>query len=239
MTRSLPERQLAEIALLGDPVRRSLYLHVVDQRGEVSREQAARAVGISRPAATFHLEKLVDEGLLEADYRRLSGRRGPGAGRPARVYRRPPRDVSVHIPPRDYELMARFLLRGLDRKHPGRALNRADQAAREFGVGLGAEARDRAGRRPTNDRLHRALTQVLEERGYEPESTGGGALRLRNCPFDALSADHRDLVCPMNLSMMQGVLEGLGASDLDAILEPKSEMCCVSFKPTTRGRAAG
>src|SRR6266571_1507623 len=98
MTPSPAERQLAEIALLGDPVRRRLYLYVVGQPGEVSREQAARAVGISRPAAAFHLEKLLEEGLLEADYRRLSGRRGPGAGRPARVYRRPPRDVSVHVP---------------------------------------------------------------------------------------------------------------------------------------------
>src|SRR6266540_2246963 len=162
MTPSPAERQLAGIALLGDPVRRSLYLHVVDQRGEVSREQAARAVGISRPAAAFHLEKLVEEGLLEADYRRLSGRRGPGAGRPARVYRRAPRDVSVHIPPRDYELMARLLLRGLDRKHPEGASDRADQAAREFGLALGAEARQRAGRHPTHDRLHRALIEVLE-----------------------------------------------------------------------------
>src|SRR5947209_3871012 len=119
MNRSPAERQLAEIALLGDPVRRRLYLYVVSQSGEVSRENAARAIGISRPAAAFHLEKLVLDGLLEADYRRLSGRRGPGAGRPARVYRRSARDVSIHVPPRDYELVARFLLRGMDRKHPG------------------------------------------------------------------------------------------------------------------------
>ena len=134
--------------------------------------------------------------------------------------------------------MARFLLRGMDRKHPGKALKRADQAAWEFGVALGAEARQRAGMRASRDRLHNALRTVLEERGYDPQSTDGGVLHLRNCPFDALSADYRDLVCPMNLSMMQGVLEGIGASDLDAVLEPQPGMCCVAFRPTTGGRAA-
>jgi predicted ArsR family transcriptional regulator len=232
MTRSPAERDLAEIALLSEPVRRRLYLYVVGQSGEVSREEASRAVGTSRPTAAFHLEKLVEEGLLDAGYRRLSGRRGPGAGRPARVYRRPARDVSIHVPPRDYELVARFLLRGLDPKHPGKALKRADQAAWEFGMALGVEARRRAGSHPTNDRLRRALTDVLEERGYDPQSTEG-VLRLRNCPFDALSADYRDLVCPMNLSMMKGMLEGLGASDLDANLEPQPGMCCVAFRSTT------
>jgi predicted ArsR family transcriptional regulator len=237
MTPSLTERQLAEIAVLADPVRRRLYLYVVGQSGEVSREAAARAVGISRPAAAFHLEKLVEEGLLEAGYRRLSGRRGPGAGRPARVYRRAARELHIDLPSRDYELVARFLLRGVDPEHPGKALKRADQAAWEFGVALGAEARRRARRHLSGDRLHRALTEVLEERGYDPTSTEGGVLRLRNCPFDALSADYRDLVCPMNLSMMRGVLEGMGASELDAVLEPQPGMCCVAFMPTTEGRA--
>jgi len=239
VNRSLPERQLEGIALLSDPVRRRLYLYVVGHSGEVSREQAARAVGITRPAAAFHLDKLVEEGLLEADYRRISGRRGPGAGRPARVYRRPPRDVSVHIPPRDYEIVARFLLRGLDPKHPGKASKGAHRAAREFGAALGAQARKRAGGRPSRRRLHSALGTVLEERGYDPHLTEGGVLRLRNCPFDALSTDYRELVCPMNLSMMRGVLEELGASDMEAVLEPQPGMCCVAFRPTTGVKPAG
>lgn len=239
MNPSPTERQLEGIALLSHPVRRRLYLYVVGQSGEVSREQAAGAVGITRPAAAFHLDKLVEEGLLEADYRRISGRRGPGAGRPARVYRRPPRDISVHVPPRDYELVARFLLRGLDPKRPGKALKGAHQAAWEFGVSLGAEARRRAGRQPSRDRLHGVLSAVLLERGFDPQLAEGGVLRLRNCPFDALSADYRDLVCPMNLSMTKAVLEGMGATDMEAVLDPQPGMCCVAFKPTTGDPTAG
>jgi predicted ArsR family transcriptional regulator len=239
VNRSPTEEQLEEIALLSDPVRRRLYLYVVDQSREVSREDAAGAVGITRPAAAFHLEKLVESGLLEAGYRRLSGRRGPGAGRPARVYRRSPRDVSVQIPPRDYELVARFLIHGLDPNRPGKALRQAHQAAREFGVALGNEARRRVGGHSSPERLLAALTRILGERGFEPQTADHGALRLRNCPFDALSADYRDVVCPMNLSMMQGLVEGLGPSLLEAIPEPKTGMCCVAFKPVTGSRAAG
>jgi predicted ArsR family transcriptional regulator len=231
VNRSHTEQQLEQVALLSDPARRRLYLYVVDQSHEVSREEAARAVGITRPAAAFHLEKLVEEGLLEAGYRRLSGRRGPGAGRPARVYRRSPRNVSVQIPPRDYELVARLLLRGLDPKRPGRAYRQAHQAAREFGVAMGNEARRRAGGHPSRDRLLATLTKILEERGFEPKSADHDSIRLRNCPFDALSTDYRDVVCPMNLSMMHGVVQGLGASDLEAVSEPQPGMCCVAFRP--------
>ena len=226
------ERQLADIAPLGDQVRRRLYAYVVGQPGEVGRDEAARAVGITRPAAAFHLEKLVQGGLLEAGYRRLSGRRGPGAGRPARVYRRPDREVNVSVPPRDYELVARLLLRGLGGRDPRRAKQQAHEAASDFGAELGAEARRRAGRRPSHDRLRSALSEVLEERGFDPQPVEGGAIRLRNCPYDKLSADYRELVCPMNLSMMQGVLEGLGASNLHAVLEWQPGMCCVAFRPT-------
>jgi predicted ArsR family transcriptional regulator len=241
MSPSPVERQLAEIAPLGDPVRRRLFAYVVGRPDVVGREEAARAVGISRPAAAFHLEKLVDGGLLEAGYRRLSGRGGPGAGRPARVYWRPAREVHIDVPPRDYELVARFLLRGLDTGGSEKVIDQAREAAREFGRELGAEARLRAGRRPTHDRLRSALRTVLEERGFESQLVNA-ELCLRNCPFDSLSDVYRDLVCPMNLAMMQGMLEGLGASGLEAAFEPRPERCCVVFKPTTaaaRGARTG
>lgn len=51
----------------------------------MSRAEAADAVGVARTLAAFHLGKLVDAGLLEVAHRRLTGRSGPGAGRPAKV----------------------------------------------------------------------------------------------------------------------------------------------------------
>ena len=59
----------------------------------VDGNEAAASVGISRALAAFHLDRLVKDGLLIPEYRRLSGRTGPGAGRPAKLYRRAPREA--------------------------------------------------------------------------------------------------------------------------------------------------
>jgi len=231
------ETQLDEIAALADPVRRRLYVLVSSHEGDVTREQARRALGITRAAATFHLEKLVDEGLLAADYRRVSGRRGPGAGRPARVYTGPAKEVRIQIPARDYELIARLLLEGLNQKSQS-APKIAHEAARKFGKTLGIEARQGAGTRPNRTHLIQALTNVLRDRGFQPQWRKDGELSLGNCPFDALSRDYRDAVCPTNLSMMHGALDGLRAPGIEAVLDPQPGMCCVTFRPKTRRRDA-
>ena len=68
------DRNVTGIGVLADPVRRRLYEFVCSQDQPVSRDQAAHAVGIARHKAKFHLDRLEAEGLLEADYVRLTGR---------------------------------------------------------------------------------------------------------------------------------------------------------------------
>lgn len=234
MTSSPPESQLEAIAALADPVRRKLYLLVSSKDGDTTREGAARALGISRAAATFHLERLVADGLLDASYRRVSGRRGPGAGRPARVYRGPTKELRVQIPGRDYELLARLLLEGLGELDTP---DGSHDAARRLGSALGAQARRQAGSRPSRERLVASLTEVLRDRGFEPRSGGDGEVRLGNCPFHALARDHRDAVCSLNLSIMQGVLAGLRSPRIEAVLDPQPGMCCVAFRANSGSRA--
>src|SRR5690606_38891806 len=65
--------------------------------------------------AAFHLDKLVDGGLLEAGSRRLTGRSGPGAGRPAKVYRRAAGERGVSVPARDYRTAAGVLAEAAER----------------------------------------------------------------------------------------------------------------------------
>ncbi|MDQ4069440.1 MAG: helix-turn-helix domain-containing protein, partial [Actinomycetota bacterium] len=113
------DRDLGAIASLQEPVRRALYRYVVAQRGEVSRDQAAEGVGVQRNLAAFHLDKLVEAGLLEATFRRLTGRTGPGAGRPAKLYRRSPSDHAVTLPPRQYELAAELLAEAVEEAGDG------------------------------------------------------------------------------------------------------------------------
>src|SRR5947209_239972 len=150
------ERQIAAIASLDEPIRRGLYLYVLARRREVGRDEAARAVRISRALAAFHLDKLAELGLLETSYRRLTRRRGPGAGRPAKLYRRASRGLDFTLPARRYEFAGRVFVRALAAvASPGsrRALERAARAA---GRRL-ARARGRRGNHPSSTPLRRAL----------------------------------------------------------------------------------
>src|SRR5690349_17159553 len=101
--------EVAAVALLDEPPRRAVYDWVSAQHRPVSRDEVAGATGMSRGLAAFHLDRLAAGGLLETEFRRLTGRTGPGAGRPAKLYRRAERDITVSLPDRRYELAAGLL----------------------------------------------------------------------------------------------------------------------------------
>jgi len=223
------DAQLVRIGSLQDPVRRALYRHVAAQPGEVSREQAAAAVGIQRQLAAFHLDKLVEAGLLDTSYRRLSGRTGPGAGRPSKLYRRSASEHAVSLPPRQYDLAAELLVTAVEQADGQPARTALIEVARGFGRRLGEDVRSSVGGRASKERRLAALAGSLEPYGYEPRSEDG-AVRLGNCPFRALAERHRDLVCGMNLSLVAGVVEGMGGTDLDPCLDPRPGECCVTVR---------
>lgn len=223
------DRQIAAIALLDEPIRRGLYLFIAGRRCEVGRDEAARALRISRALAAFHLDKLVQQGLLDATYRRLTTRRGPGAGRPAKLYQRSSRQVDLTLPERRYELAGRVFARALTAIVPaaGGALARA---ARAEGRRLGAAARGRNGTNGGADRLLASTLAVLDECGYDPARVNG-EVRLRNCPFEALANECRPLVCGMNLALLRGLLSAAGARGTRAELRPpEAGSCCVVLK---------
>lgn len=221
------------VALLDEPLRRKLYEYVARQPQPVGRDEAATATGATRENAAFHLDRLAEGGLLEVSFKRLSRRTGPGAGRPAKLYRRSTREIDVTIPARRYRLLAELLAGALDEPHGKGPRREVGKAARAFGAKLGAEARARAGARRSPAAILRAAMAVLDEYGFEPAEGPRGSVRLRNCPFDALARRHRDLVCGMNLSLMEGVLAGLDAGGASARLDPQPGMCCVAL---TAGR---
>ena len=223
--------QVGALALLSEPVRRSLYLHVASCDHDVSRDEAAGAVGIDRSLAAFHLDKLVERGLLEVTYRRLTGRSGPGSGRPAKLYRRSSRQHEVSLPPRQYELAARLLAEGLEGPRPGH--RSVAGAAKEFGRSIGRSARSALRPRAGRERRMAAMVDALGRHGYEPERAGG-AVVLRNCPFHGLTDRHRQLVCGMNFALLQGFLEGMEADDLEARPESQPGHCCVTLSPNQR-----
>jgi len=224
---------LHAIASLDEPARRALYEWVASSGRAVGRDEAAAAAGVSRALAAFHLDRLVKDGLLIPEYRRLSGRTGPGAGRPAKLYRRAPREVSVTLPERRYETAARLFAETLDRvaagdDGPPRELR---DAAHEVGEEAGANAAKTAGRPRSRSGRRDAVMAALRDRGYEPFAGEDREIRLRNCPYHALVDEHRPLVCGMNLALVEGVVDGVGATGLEARLDTQPGLCCVAIGP--------
>lgn len=218
----------AGIAVLGsldDPVRHRLYQFVAARGEPVGRDEAAAGAGIGRPLAAYHLDKLVEMGLLTAGYQRPPGRVGPGAGRPAKVYARSGAEFTVSVPPRDYELAAQLLAAAVDSDGSGTSQTALEGAARRFGVALG--------RRHTGGHVGpEAAMAVLAEHGFEPFRDPCGTIRLRNCPFRQLAAEHPRVVCAMNLALVEGVLTGVLASNpaLHAGIELRPGCCCVAIE---------
>jgi len=235
---NLAER-VAGVAALADPIRRDLYLYVSGQPAPVSRDQASDALGIARHTVKFHLDKLAEEGLLNTSYKRLTERRGPGAGRPTKLYARSSRQLSVILPERHYDLAGQLLATAIENSAtqgtaPADALN---AAAAGWGRNVADQARAAAGPRPSPERLLGCTCQALAENGYEPHRSGG-AIVLRNCPFDALAREHTELVCGMNLAILDAATEELPEISLAARLESSPDRCCVVLEPADDSRKA-
>ena len=207
---------LERLCTLDDANRRRLYDYVAAQAGPVTRDEASEALDMQRSTAAYHLDKLVEQGLLDESFARPEGRTGPGAGRPAKHYQRADGEVSVSVPPRDYQLVAELLARAVEADPDGPVRHALEAAARTHGQSL------------TEDLTADDLVDMLAELGFEPFDDSG-VLRLRNCPFHRLARDHTDLVCSMNLALMQGLLDAAEATG-DAVLDPAPDRCCVAFR---------
>jgi predicted ArsR family transcriptional regulator len=221
-----PLEAVGPLSALADATRRDAYDYVCAQDHPVGRDEVAGALGIGRTLAAYHLDRLAKEGLLSVAYARRSGRTGPGAGRPAKLYERSHRELDVSLPPRDYGLAAHLLAHAAALDEDGgtrRALrDAADSLGREIAV---------AAERPPD------LQRLLRERGYEPYDDGG-VMRLRNCPFHTVAQRHPEIVCDMNLSLLEGVIAGLGL-DARAALEPAPGRCCVAIRPESHAGRSG
>jgi predicted ArsR family transcriptional regulator len=222
------EERVAGVASLAEPQRRALYRFVVERGDAISKDDAASALGVARSVAAFHLDRLVADGLLTAEFRRLSGRRGPGAGRPAKLYRRAKGEVSVSLPARQYDLAAALLAAAVNEAtQGGTAVDAAlARVATARGRELGRRARHAAGSRPSRRALLDIALRVLREQGYEPHQRGDEIV-LDNCPFHALVEEQRDLVCGMNRDFLVGVVDAVGDELLTARLAPSEDYCCV------------
>jgi predicted ArsR family transcriptional regulator len=217
-------------AVLEDDLRRRLYLFVRSARRPVSREEAAAAAGISRKLAAFHLDKLVERGLLRFEYGRPPGRGGgPGAGRTSKLYEPSEVQVEISVPERHYDFVGGLLVRAIRDEGPGEsAREAAARVAREEGRSLGEKTRRELRLRPPGRERALSVTEdVLRDSGYEPYRQEDGAIRLYNCPFHVLARQAPNLVCAMNHAFIDGLVRGLGNETVEVALEPTPGECCV------------
>jgi len=202
---------LEVLSSLAEPIRRALYEFVSSAPQPVTRDEAAEAMGVSRQVAAYHLDRLADDGLLDFEFRRLTGREGPGAGRPSKLYQRSDQVYEVSVPPRRYQLAAQILLEAVRAAHVDDAA--LAEVARRTGCQLGGHG----------------LGEALVETGYEP-TVEDGETRFRNCPFHMLRDQDREATCGLNLALVEGMIEGSG-SDAAAVLAPEDGYCCVRLRP--------
>ena len=216
--------RVASIGALGDPLRRDLYLYVCAKPYAVSRDEAADALGVPVHKAKFHLDRLESEGLLTTEFARLTGRSGPGAGRPAKLYRRAPADISVSLPGREYEIAGQLLAAAVATsartgESPIEALHEeAARQGRQWALAAMAEGRDAT---PLE-----LAERTLAQHGYEPREDEQRVI-LANCPFHSLAESHTELVCGMNLALVQALVDEVGPDAVECRLEPDEQRCCV------------
>jgi predicted ArsR family transcriptional regulator len=222
-------RDAAGIGALADPLRHQLYQFVCAQPESASREQAADALGIALHQAKFHLDRLEAEGLLESDYARLTGRSGPGAGRPSKLYRRAGRDIAVSLPHREYELAGRLMAEAIAGSAATGvpAVEVLHQIAHDYGRTIGDTAVNEGRRRPADaESALEVAAAVLTEHGYQPRRVDS-EMQLANCPFHALAQQQTELACGMNHALICGVADALTPHSPRARLDPRPQQCCV------------
>lgn len=214
---------LNAVSSLSDPLRARLYEVITSRPEPVRRDEAAAAAGIGQSLAAYHLDKMVELGLLDASYQRSPGQR---TGRPAKVYTRSGREFTVTMPTRAYELAARLMTQAIASGPPGDGRLALQETARAYGTEAGRSRK--AGGAPGSSGRE-SLEAVLGEYGYEPACDADGTLRLRNCPFHHLSARHPDIVCAMNLALVEGLAAGLDAGTTAPVRDPQPGHCCVAI----------
>src|SRR5262245_25628198 len=216
---------LLSVALLAEPTRKRLYLYLRERHQPVGREEAAKHVGITARLAGFHLDKMADAGLLEFEYRRISGRSGPGAGHPPKLYSVTARSFSVVIPQTRYALAASMMATALtDASSAADGAESLQDIATTVGHSMGDEIRKQA---PSKGARQEAVKSKLEQLGYEPRDHETGEWTLHNCIFSELSLSHRQLVCGMNAAFVTGLLGGAHVPSLHVEKRTERPNCCV------------
>ena len=205
--------RIAAVAALGDDHRRRIFEYVLGAGDAVSRDEAASAMDLPRSTVSFHLDRLVREGVLRVEFRKPAHKAGPGSGRPAKLYSPELQEVGASIPDRNYDLAGHMM---------AEAISRSTVEGIPVGDALVEIAADkgRESGKPGD------LPGALRDLGYVPSADDSGGFRLLNCPFHRLSQEHEDVVCTMNGAFVRGVASASGSPADCVVADPGVGHCC-------------
>jgi len=212
-------RRIAAVASLGDENRRRLFGFVASSPQPVGRDDAAGALGIPRSTASFHLDRMVQDGLLAVEFRKLGGRAGPGSGRPAKMYRTAQPEVGASVPDRNYDLAGELMAAAIEQSTAAgqpvldALLTTSYAKGREMAEGTAS------------------LEEFLSAEGYVPAPDGLGGYALLNCPFHRLADGHADVVCAMNGAFLSGAAAGCGVGEGRITGNSAPGQCCARITP--------
>jgi predicted ArsR family transcriptional regulator len=212
-------RRITALASLTDAKRLQLFELVARQGRAVGRDEVAEAAGIPRSTVSFHLDRLVQDGLLAVEFHKPPGRTGPGSGRPAKMYRTIAGEVGASVPDRNYDLAGELLATAIETSQARGGP--AAEALREAAYRKGEELAQGA----------ESIEGFLEAAGYRPEPDGAGGLLLANCPFHRLSQAHAGVVCSMNGAFLQGAAAGCGIAGERVAGDDRPGRCCARITP--------
>lgn len=197
---------------------RSRVLAVLQEAdGPLGVVDMAEQVRLHPNTARFHLDGLVDAGLVE---RTTEDREQPG--RPRTLYTA--RVGGAPAGRRSYRLLAEILTSFIAAQTP-----ESDKAALRAGEAWGHYLTERPApfQRVDAAVATRQLVETLDAIGFDPEPVMDGPERqvlLHHCPFREAAEEHRDIVCSIHLGLMQGLLAELDApleaQRLDPFVEP-------------------
>lgn len=220
MTRLPWARRLSAIASLGDTKRRQLYDYVSSSEAATGRDDAAEALGIARSTASFHLDRLVQDGLLAVEFQKPAGKTGPGSGRPAKMYRAVVGEVGASVPDRNYDLAGELMAAAIEDSAQSNGEVRDVLLATSYRRGMELASGDST------------LEDFLADQGYAPRPDGRGGFILLNCPFHRLSARHPEVVCAMNGAFLRGAAAGCGESEERITGNQTAGQCCAKIATT-------
>ncbi len=156
---------------------------------------------------------------MTVQFRRLTGRTGPGSGRPSKLYGRGADEIAVTVPERRYELAGELLAAAVEESVS------TGEPAREALLRLAGDAGRAIGAAAVT------FQTALQDNGYEPGPDGAGGILLANCPFHRLARRHTELVCHLNLQLLRGAAEAAGDEQHTIVLDPAPGRCCVRVVP--------